>query len=298
VTELLFAFSIVVLSQAATLVRYADAHPLVICFWRMLFATGLLLPLMARMGTWRQLSQLDRRDRTHLFFSGLMLFVHFFFFFGSVQKTTVANSVILFSLNPVFTALGAWILFREKVRAHLILALVIGFGGVSVLFAETFTLDHPGAGEGDFWGVLSALCFSVYILTGKHVRKKLGNIGYAISIYAQTTLYALLACWLWDLPFTGYSTTTWGAFAAMAILPTLLGHAVFTYCLNFLDVTFMSCMTLIGPLLAAISAYYLFGEPFTPAVGFAFLLTCASVTTLYWPWIRGRLRREPAGRST
>jgi drug/metabolite transporter (DMT)-like permease len=275
-----FFFSLVVLSQAATLIRFADAHAVAICFWRLLFASVLLLPLMR--GKWREYSRLSKADWWHMLGSGLMLYVHFYFFFRSVQETTIANASILFSLNPVFIALGAWLFFKERLHFHLWLALALGISGVGVLFAETLQF-RPAYWSGDLWGLLTAICFSVYILTGKRLRQKISNIPYAFCIYVQTTIYALLTAGVVDIKLVGYSSQTWLALLGLAIFPTLLGHALFTYCLNYLDVNFMSCMTLIEPLLAALVAYYLFAEPFTPWAGVAFLLTVASVLALYWP---------------
>lgn len=291
----MFVISIVVLSQAATLIRFAETHALAICFWRMLAATLLLAPLGLRGGGWRTITALDKIERWQLCASGAMLFIHFYFFFRSVQETSVANSTILFSLNPVFTAIGAWLLFRERVSSHLALALVVGFAGVAVLFWESAVSARPEGYHGDLRGVLSAACFSAYILTGKRVRRKIANTTYAACIYAQTTLYALIACLSGDIPLSGYSNSTWMAFLALAVFPTLLGHALFTYCLNYLNVTFMSCMTLVEPLLAAVAAYYLFSEPFTPWAGAAFVLTCLSVLALYWPTFRSRFWGDSAG---
>ena len=180
----LFFVSIFVLSQAATLIRFANAHALVICFWRQLFASILLvLPLLLHKG-YRDYRKLNSRDLWLLPFSGFLLFIHFFFFFKSVQETTVTNSIILFCLNPVSTAIGAYIFFREKFSAHLVAASILGFVGVLCLLSEsfsihnseaflanilttrpTFTGPHQSTLAGNIWGILSAVTFSAYILS-------------------------------------------------------------------------------------------------------------------------------------
>ncbi len=294
---ILFAVSIVVLSQAAILVRFAEAHALAICFWRMLAAALLLAPLGLRNGGWRSLALLDRAERRQLLVSGAMLFAHFYFFFRSVQETSIANSTILFSLNPVLTAIGAWLWFRERVSPHLVLALFVGVAGVAVLFWESAVSNRPDGYHGDAWGALSAAGFSAYILTGKRVRQKIANTAFTTFIYTQAAVYALGACLALGVPLSGYPATTWWAFLALAVFPTLLGHALFTYCLNDLNVTFMSCMTLVGPVLAASAAHYLFAEPFTPWAGAAFALTCASMLALYWPNLRPKVPTGDAGRA-
>jgi len=281
--NLMFLFCIVVLSQAGTLIRFADADSLAICFWRLLIAAGLMLPLAFH--NRRALLSLGRRDWLSLGLTGLFLFAHFYFFFRAVQETTVAVATMLLSLSPVITAIGAYIFFHERISLHLALACALGIGGIAALFGENLLhLDaaHQLALRGDFWGVLSAAFMSGYILVGKHIRTRLANSVFACAIYFQTAIYAMVAMWIWKVPFTGYSHQTWLAFVALAILPTLMGHAIFTYCLNHLNVNFMSCMTLVEPLLAALAAQYLFAEKVTPFAGLGFFLTSASVVALYW----------------
>jgi drug/metabolite transporter (DMT)-like permease len=280
----LFSISILILSQAATLVRFAAADPLAICFWRLLLAGLMLVPFVNWSKARIAFRSFSRADWLQLLLSGIFLFTHFYFFFRSVQETSVANATIIFSLNPVTTALGAWLLFRERVSVHLIAACALGFAGVVILFLErAVQISHLSSLPGDIFGVISAICFTGYILTGKRIRLKLENAPYAMAIYLQTVIFSGAAMLLTSVPFLGYSQTTWEVFLALAIFPTLLGHAVFTYCLNHLNVNFMSCATLIEPVFAAATAVYLFNEPITSFASVGFLLTCASVLVLYWP---------------
>ncbi|MES2963601.1 MAG: EamA family transporter [Bdellovibrionota bacterium] len=289
-----FFISLLILSQAATLIRFADASSLAICFWRLAIAGAILAPVAFGRTGRTELRRLVRSDVWHLALSGFLLFVHFYFFFRSVQETSIANSTILFSLNPVTTALGAWLMFRERVTSHLVVACALGFVGIVVLFGEQwFDSSFQSTAtslHGNLWSIASATCFSGYILTGKKLRLKLSNSTFASTIYLQTAVYASIAMLIVGDRFTEYTPITWWMFVALAVFPTLLGHAVFTYCLNYLDVNFMSCMTLIEPIFAAIAAHYLFGEPMSHYAAVGFLFTCASVVALYWPWINSRFR--------
>lgn len=301
----LFFISIFVLSQAATLIRFAHAHALVICFWRQLFASILLaLPLLIRRD-YADYKKLKAQDIWLLLFSGFLLFIHFFFFFKSVQETTVANSIILFCLNPVFTAIGAYIFFREKFSTHLAAASLLGFAGVLCLLSESLSVNlnesllslttpnaplltgpHHSTFAGNIWGILSAVTFSAYILSGKKLRNSIGNIPFTFSIYTQTALYAFIACLCFDLPLFGFDQTTWITFGSLAVFPTLLGHALFTYCLNFLNVNVMSCATLIEPVFAAIAGNLLFHEKLSAHSTLGFSFGAVSVLVLYSEQIR------------
>lgn len=292
---LLLFISLIFQSQASVLIRFAEAPSLVICFWRLLFATGLLAPwaYLARNNR-IALRNLNHHDWSQLGLCGFFLFLHFYLFFRAVQETSIANAMVLYSINPVFTAIGAYIFFRERITLQLVLACFLGIAGVFVLFKGSLDSQTSGL-QGDIWSILSAVFFSGYILTGKHVRRKLANTAFASAVYFQTAVYSAIVMWLLNTPFTGYSNTTWWIFLVLAVVPTLGGHAIFTYCLNHLNVNFMSCAKLIEPVLAAGVASWLFNEAFTSLGIIGFLLTSASVLVLYWGPIRNTLNRTQKG---
>jgi len=286
---LLLFISLVFQSQASVLIRFAEAPSLVICFWRLLMATGLLAPLayFARENR-TALRTLNAHDWFQLGLCGFFLFLHFYLFFRAVQETSIANAMVLYSINPVITAIGAYVFFRERVTIQLVIACLLGIAGVFVLFKGSLSSQSSSL-QGDIWSILSAVFFSGYILTGKHVRRKLANTAFASAIYFQTALYSAFVMWFLNTPFTGYPSTTWWVFLALAIVPTLGGHAIFTYCLNHLNVNFMSCAKLIEPVLAAGVASWLFKEPITPLGVIGFILTSASVMVLYWEPVRNAI---------
>lgn len=293
----IFALSLIFLSQSSILVRFAEAPSLAICFWRLVITVVLLFPLAYRHLKRDTFRALTRHDWLQFALSGAMLFLHFYFFFRSVHETTIANTMILFSINPITTAIGAYYFFRERVTLHLVLACTLGIAGIAVIF-EGSVASHSAGLSGDIWSVLSATCFSGYILSGKHIRRRLPNTVFTMGIYLQTALYALIAMLLLGTPFHGYSTATWWAFLALAIFPTLLGHAIFTYSLNYMNVNFMSCAKLVEPVLSAIVANWLFHEPLTPLAAIGFLLTSGSVIVLYWEAIKNGLKRGLARSSS
>lgn len=290
----MFILCLILLSQASTLIRYATAPSLAICFWRLLIAAVLLSPLALNPARRKEAKTLSHRDWGHLLFSSFFLFAHFYFFFLAVQDTSVATSTILFSLNPVSTAVGAFVLFRHRITWQIGLSCLVGLLGVAVLFFEAFGQSATPL-EGALSSVVSAICFSGYILTGKRVRTRLANSTYTFAIYLLTAIYAAGFMLALRTPFTGYSQTTWFAFLGLAIFPTLLGHALFTHCLAFMDINFMSCMTLTEPILAEIAAIWLFRERLTIWAILGFLLTAISVVILYLKplrdWYNRRRRR-------
>jgi drug/metabolite transporter (DMT)-like permease len=277
---------VLVLSQSAVFVRMAEAHAVVIGFWRMALALPVLVVLLSWRGGWRDVRALRARQWAGLGLNGLFLFAHFFTWFVSVQKTSLAHAMILFCVNPVFTALGAWVFFKERASLRHGVAMLFCFTGIVLLL-----IDKAGPGDriGDLWGVACALLFSAYVLMGRGIRRGLGNLVFSFGTYSFTALFFFFTMLALDLPFFGYPLRSWVAFSGLAFGSTLLGHSLFTYSLQFFHVNLLSISTLAEPVFTAASGYFFFGEPVTPLGALGFVCVGAGILFLYFPYLRGRL---------
>ncbi len=272
--------SLFVLSQSAIFIRFANTHAVAIGFWRMLIALPVLLVFLLWRGKAQELKALSRKQWLAIFFCGFFLFAHFYTWFLSVQKTSLAHSMILFCANPLFTALGAWIFFRERATVRYVLAMAFCFAGIYCLL-----MDKQGVHslEGDVLGILCSVLFSAYVLMGKGIRKNVSNLPFAFATYSVCVGFFFVQMLALGLPFFSYTPQAWAAFTALAFGSTLLGHSLFTYCLQFFSVNFLSVATLVEPLFTSLSGYLLFHEPLTRAGMIGFFLVGVGIIILYLP---------------
>jgi drug/metabolite transporter (DMT)-like permease len=123
------ATAVVAVSAGAILVRLSDAPSSVAAFYRVLFTTLPLLPV----ALWRhrdEFARIDRRDLAFATLSGVALALHFAAWFESLEWTSVAASVTLVQAQPVFVALGAWLLLRERVTRRMIVGIAVAVAGM------------------------------------------------------------------------------------------------------------------------------------------------------------------------
>lgn len=273
---------VLVLSQSGIWIRLASLDPAIIGFWRMLLASLILIPAILYQKQWRQLTHISRSNLRHVFLCGTLLFIHFYLWFSSVQKTTVANAMVYFTLNPVFTAFGAWIFFREKISVRHLASMILGFSGVVWMMRESFVV-RPELFLGDVLGFLCALAFSAYVLSGKYLRNRMDNAPLALGIYIVCGVWFMGAMLLLGAPFSGYSNMGWIGIAGLTIGSTLLGHFLLMYIVKFLNVNLISCATLVEPVFTAITAYWLFSEPVSRGTVIGFILIALGVLVLYSP---------------
>lgn len=208
----------------------------------------------------------------------------------AIELTTVANATVCFALSPLFTALGALVFFREPITMRLAIAITLGLSGLAVMVWGNGASTTSIGREGDLIGLISVACFSGYILLGKSLRSRLPNLIFTLCTYSLVGVGFAISMFLTETAWVGYPTKSWIALVSLALGPTLLGHAAFTYCLSFLNVNFMTCATLMEPIFAAIASAWLFNEPVKPATIVAFVLVSSGVLILYAKSLNFRVR--------
>jgi drug/metabolite transporter (DMT)-like permease len=186
--------------------------------------------------------------------SGLLLALHFWSWIASLRFTTVASSVVLVSLKPVFVwALAAVWLHEHPSRRE-------GWGiGIAVLGAILIGIGDArlslGALGGDALALAGALTAAGYYVIGRRVRATVGVWTYATVVYAVAAGTLLVVAWTRAIPLTGFAGRDWAVFGALAAGPMLLGHTGMNYALKFYRATTVNVAALGEPVGATLIAW-------------------------------------------
>jgi drug/metabolite transporter (DMT)-like permease len=265
-------------SQSGNIIRLADAEPLAIVAWRLVIATVLLAPLAGR--RWRTLAKLTPGEWGLLVVAAIALASHFVTWTAAVQRTTVANAMVFFNINPVFTATAAFFLFRERITWRLVVAIVVGVMGIAVIGLADLSL-RPEVMDGNLLAVLCSLLFTVYFLVGKRLRQKLDTAVYVPTLYGLAAVFSMALLPLSDAPLVQYDKVTWLAFVLMALVPTMIGHTSLNAAVRYIDAGRISVLTLTEPVAAGGVAYLAWGEAFTWQTAAGYVLIGAAVLVLF-----------------
>lgn len=290
-----FFIGILSLSQSANLVRAAEVHAFVVGYWRLLAAALIMASL--RIWSARQKKEsfwqpMPKNIATATVASGCFFFLHLWSFFVAAQNTSIANCMVIFSTNPIFTAIGAKLFLQDKFERRHAFAFFLAFSGVAILFSDRFDFDT--AKSGDIAALISAMFFSLYILTGKKSRLHMDTEQYTWIIYLLTAVLFFIAGESMAIPWTGYPTKTWLAIAGTVIFPTLLGHVLISHLLKYFNINWLSCGKLLEPIFSSIVAYFAFNEMLSYRTGLAFLCTAIAVVVLIFPYLQ-KPQTAPAG---
>lgn len=270
------ALGVLAVSFSAIFVRWCEAPALAIAFHRLFFASAFLL-FSTRGKVWQAWQTLPLTVAALAVLAGLMLAGHFVTWIASLSHTSVASSTALAATLPIFVALGALFVLRERLRPLLACGLVIAMLGVIVI-----AMSDGQAGKdslrGDLLALAGALFGSVYFLIGRRLRQVMATSVYVTLCYSTAALVLLLAAVMLGVPLLSYSWQTFGLFLLIALVPQIMGHTSFNWALRYLSAPVVSIALLGEPVGASLLAWLLLGEKVAGWVMLGGLITLAGVT--------------------
>ncbi|PYI51774.1 DMT family transporter [Paenibacillus flagellatus] len=257
------AIGVTALSTSAIFVKLAEAPSAAIAAWRMSMTALLFAPLLlASSRNRRALASMSGRQWGWTALSGVMLAAHYLLWFESLRYTSVTSSTVLVTLQPLFSFAGAYLLFGERLSRPAI-------GGGVLAVAGSFVIgwgDMEAGGRallGDAMALLGAGAITAFFLIGQRLRAELPLAAFSFVAYgasgAALFVYALAA----GVPLAGYAPRDWALFAALAVVPTLLGQSVLNGLVHRVGASTISMAILGEPVGTSILAYFVFGERVT-----------------------------------
>jgi len=258
---LVLIIAVLATTYAGPIVRLAAAPALAIAFWRLtltLPVTGFLaLRRSGEQGAVPSVSVKSTAPRSPLplmALAGLLLALHFWSWIASLRFTTVASSVVLVSLKPVFAWGIAAVWLREHPTRTEGWGIVIAVLGASLIGLGDARLSL-GALGGDALAVLGALTGAGYYVIGRRVRQTVGIWRYATGVYAVAAVALAALAVIRSTPLTGFAGRDWAVFGAMAAGPMLIGHTGMNYALRHFRATTVNVAALGEPVGASLIAW-------------------------------------------
>lgn len=275
-TGLLQIHGAVMLFGLAGLFAKVVPHPaLVIVLGRVLFATLFLAMILLLR---RQRLRLDHgMDYLALALQGVILAIHWWTFFKSIQVSTVAVGLITFSTFPVFVAFLEPLLLTERFRPLNAVLAVVTLGGVVLVIPE-FVLGNRVT-QGALWGIASGLTFAILSVLN---RKYVGTYSSLVVAFYQDASATLVL-----LPFLAgalpaVSGRDLGLLVLLGVVFTGIAHSLFIQGLATVRAQTASIIACLEPVYGIAAAGLLLGE--IPSarvlVGGLVILGCTWVATV------------------
>lgn len=289
----LYLFALFCLSQSAHWVKWSHSPVELLGFWRLLLASLAFLPFLKPSDWQKTLREAPTRSWVWAAVAGFLLFLHLWTFQYAAQHTRIANQMILFASNPLWTAGITIVFLSEKLTPRLIASYVLSLSGIAVLVSHQLQFEE-GTLFGDLTAIASAVLYSAYIVSSQRARQHLPNSVFSLILFPVASL--CFALWLGGRGqnFWPENNPTWIAIFGLTIMSTLLGHSLFAYLLKHLNINWMSCGKLLEPVLAAVTAWWIFDETVRSTTWIAFALTACGVLVLFLKRTTKKIEREEA----
>lgn len=192
----------------------------------------------------------------------------------SLQYTSVAKSMLLNNLTPVFTTLGGWLFLRQRFGWKFLLGMVIALGGALFLGLEDLSGEN-GSLLGDCYALLSAVFLGAYFLVVEQLRYRFSATTILLWRCAIGSCILLPLVWFTEGQLFPSTVSAWLAVLGLGLVSEGLGQRLLAQCMKSLSSSFISIFLLLEPIVSALLAWAIFAEGLssTTWLGFVAILS-------------------------
>ncbi|MBI9044736.1 MAG: DMT family transporter [Anaerolineaceae bacterium] len=252
---------IVFLSISPLFVRWADAPGVVTSFYRMLITTIILTPFAWSAN--RKASKQKKFSKKILLLpiaAGAFSAMDHTFWSIAIEKTLVANVTLLNYIAPVWVALVALFIFREKFKKVFWLGLLFTLVGAFVISGAKIGFTSDPSMIGESLAILSSIFYAGYFLFTQKSREHFDTIQHTWLAVFTSLIVMVFVLIILKHPFTGYSQKTYITFLLAALTSQLGGYYCMAYALGSLPASIVTPSMVLQPVTTALLAIPFVGE--------------------------------------
>jgi len=234
------------------------------------------------------------RDRRFLylslFLSGFHLAVPYVLVYWGEQQISSGLTAVLYSTMPINVAILARIFLGDPLTPRKVMGILVGIGGVWVIFSDSVSLGGGRAVQGVIACLASAFLAS---FTTVMVKKYASRYDPFVTLSLPFT-FAGLAVLSLAIPVERsnplqFDALTWVTICYLAVLGSVVAFGLYFWIIKRIDVTMLSYQTFIIPVLAVLIGWIFLAETVTIRVVAGAVLILAGIAL-------ATLRRKPKPR--
>ncbi|NET55208.1 MAG: DMT family transporter [Symploca sp. SIO2E6] len=194
----------------------------------------------------------------------------------SLQYTSVAKSMLLNNLTPVFTCLGGWLFLNKRFDKRFIVGMVIALSGAIALGLEDL---HSAEGHliGDVYALLSAVFLGSYFLVVERLRDRFCATTILLCRCAIGSALLIPIVLLTEGQLFPTTWVAWLAVIGLGIISEGIGQRLLADCMDQLSSSFISLFLLLEPIVSAILAWMIFAESISTTTGLGFVVVLTGI---------------------
>ena len=227
------------------------------------FAAAYLLLLAV---TWKKIMSNSWRDELTLALFGICAGSLFFITENyALRLTTTGNVSLLASISPIFTTFLVAIMFKQRIKAGVLIGSVVAFAGVAcIIFSHGGSMElHPG---GDLLALVAAFCWAIYTVAIKPIIPNYTSLFITRKLFFYGVITALPLLFiehgplhlslLVDIAHPKYLFN----FIFLVLMCSLLAYLIWNEAMKYLGPVAANNYLYMQPLVTMIAAYFVLGE--------------------------------------
>ena len=191
---------------------------------------------------------------------GFLLGIHWVSYFYSMQTSGVAVGMVALFTYPVMTVFIEPLFHGDKPKTKDVFCGLIMLTGVALIVPE-FSISNSIT-VGIFWGVFSAIFFSLRNVLQRHYLSQYGGL---TSMFYQSFFAGIVALPFISLPPSSITVSQWVLLLVLASIFTAIPHSLFASSLRHLKAKSVGLIASLQPLYGAILAFLVLSEQPSPS---------------------------------
>jgi drug/metabolite transporter (DMT)-like permease len=192
---------------------------------------------------------------------GALLGIEIAFFFSAIKHTSIADVAVISALQPALVLVVAGRLFGERVGRR-----EVAWTAISLIGVVLVTLGSSGTPAwslgGDLLAVGSLVAWTSYFLVSKRARATVPTLDYMTVVFVAATVVVTPLAVLSGQPLGGVQASDLLVLVVF-VAGASIGHLLVAWAHSSVDVSVSSLLMLAQPVVSAIAALLILGEPIT-----------------------------------
>jgi len=259
---LLLLLAVVAGSTAVIMIKASTEHPLLVASYRLIIAAVFLTPGFLRELAKVRQEQPDAYTWKQVAWSAapaLALAVHFSTWVVGARMTQTANASLLVNMCPLALPFFLWIFYKERITPVEVVGTFFALAGVVTLTSSNIRVSYQTF-IGDLICLGSMLAFACYLALGRKNGGRISLFLYIVPLYYMAGLFILLVALPFVNPVKPYTLQNALLILGLGVIPTVIGHSLLNYSLQFFRGQVVGIANLGQVLFAGIMAAVFFHE--------------------------------------
>ncbi len=266
---LLVVVAAVAFSGKAVIIKLAYRHgvdAVTLLALRMIFSAPFFLLLAWWAGRGADVRPLAPADLRGVAAMGLVgYYLGSYFDFLGLQYISAALERLILFVHPTFVLLASALIFRRPITRRDIVAVVLSYLGVGLVFGNDLATQSGNVLLGTFWVLLSALFYAAYLMGSGRLVGRVGSLRFASYAGLVSSVAVVLhhlvtrdVALLFSQPLPVY-----GLSLLMAVVSTVLPIVLMSEGIRRIGASHASIIGSVGPVATIFLGFLFLGEAIT-----------------------------------